>query len=191
MESFDKLGIFWLAGHDDESLSGRIQYDPAGSGINLTLVGKFDRIPVMHSQPDLRIHGKVGTDDVTLDHCFSRGANISSGVTESRFHANQMFRGAHLDGEINFRKARVELSQIGDWVGMSGIKQDSKLMAGDTLLEDYRLSFTEPFPSWLVVVMFEGEDGFGQGGDAVGAAAGAGEDPPVFEDGEAAFASAA
>nr|WP_240687370.1 hypothetical protein [Amycolatopsis suaedae] len=36
-------------------------------------------------------------------------------------------------------------------------------------------------------MVFEGEDGFGEGGDAVGAAAGAGEDAPVFEDGEAMF----
>jgi len=45
----------------------------------------------------------------------------------------------------------------------------------------------EPFSSCA----FEGEDGLGERGDAVGAAAGAVEDDPVSEGDEAAFAGAA
>lgn len=43
MRALDSLGLFWLQGHEDDALSGRLCFDPnKGGAINLTLVGKFD-----------------------------------------------------------------------------------------------------------------------------------------------------
>jgi len=38
MQSIDSLGLFRLPDHDGDQLSGRLQFDPAGGGINLSLV---------------------------------------------------------------------------------------------------------------------------------------------------------
>src|SRR5262245_14525553 len=146
MERIDKLGLFWLPGYEDDALSGRLQFDPEGAGITLSLVGIFDHAQEDDGSPELRILGWLGTDPVTLDRVFSTGTNHRSpGVAESSYYANCMFVGHHIEElEPYFQTARVTLSDLAGWVGESGITEEGSpsQRAGS---EPYRLTF-EPLP---------------------------------------------
>jgi hypothetical protein len=61
MKEFDELGLFWLPGHEEDALSGRLQFDPKEGGINLSLVGGFDNAPDNGDSLKLRILGWRGT----------------------------------------------------------------------------------------------------------------------------------
>jgi hypothetical protein len=64
MRAIDELGLFWLPGHEDDALSGRLRFDPKDDGISVSLVGAFDGAP---DSSDLlfRIIGWIGNDRVT------------------------------------------------------------------------------------------------------------------------------
>ena len=123
MKEFDELGLFWLPGHEEDALSGRLQFDPKEGGINLSLVGGFDNAPDHGDSSKLRILGWRGNDRVTLDQCLSLGTNRRApGVPESRYYANQMFVGHHFEEEeLSFQSASLRLSDLDSWVGRSGI----------------------------------------------------------------------
>jgi hypothetical protein len=122
MRAIDALGEFWLPSHEDDTLSGRLQFDPKGDGINLSLVGVFDKAP-NDSNSWFRILGWIGNDRVTLDRCFSRGPNIRSpGIDEGQYSANQMFVGHHFEqDQLAFQSVAIRLSDLDSWIGRSGI----------------------------------------------------------------------
>jgi hypothetical protein len=66
MQSIDSLGAFWLPDRDGDQLSGRLRFDPAGGGINLSLVGAFDNAVADGGEPAVRIFGWLGNNRVTL-----------------------------------------------------------------------------------------------------------------------------
>jgi len=70
IQPIDSLGLFWLPDHDGDQLSGRLQFDPAGGGINLSLV--FDNAVANGGEPTVRIFGWLGNNPVTLEGCYSR-----------------------------------------------------------------------------------------------------------------------
>jgi hypothetical protein len=107
MRAFDELGLFWLPDHDEQALSGRLQFDPKGEGISLSLVGMFDDVPEDGDQSTFRIMGWRGNDKVTLDQCLLGDRNPRApGIAESRYHANQMFVGHHFGrDELAFQSA--------------------------------------------------------------------------------------
>ena len=124
MDPIDSLGVFWLPGKEDDDLSGRLQFEPTSSGIELSLVGTFDNAVDVNTDPNGRIFGWIGSDRVTLDGCFLTKSNIRSpGVAESRYHANRMFVGHHVDARTDrFLSADVAFSHTGTWLNRSGIK---------------------------------------------------------------------
>jgi ApeA N-terminal domain 1 len=147
MEAFDELGLFWLPGHEEDALSGRLKFDPKGDGISLALVGAFDHEPDDGSHSTLRIVGWQGNDRVTLDRCFSSGRNPRApGVPESRYYANQMFIGHHFaQDELAFQSASILVSNLDSWVNRSGITiEDDYPPTGSRTQPSYSMAFTPP-----------------------------------------------
>lgn len=147
MKAIDELGIFWLASHEDDALSGRLQFDPAEGGISLSLVGDFDNVGRNSDDPGLCIHGWIGSQQVTLDQAFLRRHQLlSPGVATSVYRANQLFLGHHLDEEVpTFKKVSFTVSDLDGWVGRTGISIDDDNHAEASQPGAiYRASFTPP-----------------------------------------------
>jgi ApeA N-terminal domain 1 len=127
MQSIDSLGLFWLPDHDGDQLAGRLKFDPAGGGINLSLVGAFDNAVADGGEPAVRIFGWLGNNPVTLESCYSGGSTFGSpGVAESSYYANRMFVGHHIESELQeFQSAEATFSYADTWVGHSGIKVEN------------------------------------------------------------------
>src|SRR4051812_30105238 len=101
MRSIDKLGIFWIEGHDDDVLTGRLVFNPKNNGADLELVGWFknqDR----NSNAKVRVHGWIANEMVTLDECYSSGNFRAPGPEEVTYHANSLLVGFHLADELAF-----------------------------------------------------------------------------------------
>jgi hypothetical protein len=150
MQSIDRLGLFWLPDHDGDQLSGRLQFDPAGGGINLSLVGAFENAVADGGEPTVRIFGWLGNNRVTLESCYSKGSNFGSpGVAESSYHANRMFLGHHVESELQeFQSAEATFSYADAWVGHSGIKVE----------KDYWREQSEPAPIYTATYTPTAED---------------------------------
>jgi hypothetical protein len=147
MRAFDELGLFWLPDHEEDALSGRLQFDPMGEGISLSLVGIFGNEPDDGGHSTFRIVGWRGNDKVTLDRCFSHGRNPRApGIAESGYYANQMFVGHHFErDELAFQSASVVLSDLDSWVGRSGIAlEEPHLESVSGTQPIYRMIFTPP-----------------------------------------------
>jgi hypothetical protein len=147
MRAFDELGLFWLPGHEEDALSGRLQFDPKGDGINLSLVGAFDNAPDDGDDSEFRIVGWRGNDKVTLDRCLSHGPNLRApGIAESRYYANRMFVGHHFErDELAFQSAAVRLSDLDSWVGRSGIATEDDYPHIESRSRPiYKMAFTPP-----------------------------------------------
>jgi ApeA N-terminal domain 1 len=147
MRAIDELGLFWLPGHEDDALSGRLRFDPKDEGISLSLVGAFDSAP---DSSDLlfRIIGWIGNDRVTLDRCFSHGPNLRSpGIIESKYSVNQMFVGHHFErDELAFQSAAMRLSDLDSWIGRSGIVTEAEYPHIESRSRPiYKMAFT-PLP---------------------------------------------
>ncbi|NKE61754.1 hypothetical protein FXN61_35350 [Lentzea sp. PSKA42] len=121
MRSIDQLGVFWLEDHEDDVLSGRLTFDPSGSGVDLQLVGSFDAHDRNH-RTNVRIFGWIGNDKVTLDDCWASNSNFRApGPEEVTYYANEMFVGHHLSGELAFDSVYVMFEDLGSWVQRSAI----------------------------------------------------------------------
>lgn len=89
VEPIDSLGAFWLPDHEDEVLTGRLRFDPAGGGTRLSLVGRFKNATEDGGEPIARILGWIESKPVTLESCFATASNHRSpGVIESSYYAN-------------------------------------------------------------------------------------------------------
>jgi hypothetical protein len=148
MRAFDELGLFWLSGHEEDALSGRLQFDPKGDGINLSLVGMFDNAPDDGDDSQFRIVGWLGNDKVTLDRCLPprRKKPRAPGIADSNYYANQMFIGHHFErDELAFQSASVMLSDLDSWVGRSGIAMEDDYPDTESRTQTiYRMAFTPP-----------------------------------------------
>lgn len=149
MRSFDDLGVFWLAGYEDDTLSGQLQFDPAAGGIDLSLVGTFDRA-VDSGDATVRLNGWVGHDRITLDRCFGSGSTVPSpGVDSCKFYANRIFLGHHFGQteDLAFKSATIEISGLDSWVGRTGIASEDKpydWRDETPSASVYEMSFTPP-----------------------------------------------
>jgi ApeA N-terminal domain 1 len=146
MRAFDELGLFWLPGHEDDALSGRLQFDPKGDGLNLSLVGEFENAPDREDS-QFRILGWRGNDRLTLNRCLSYMPNVRApGITESRYYANEMFVGHHFEREeLAFQSAVVQLSDLDSWVGISGIVTENDYQHAELRSHPiYRMAYTPP-----------------------------------------------
>lgn len=139
MRSFDDLGVFWLPGHDDDRLAGRLRFDPVDGRIDLELVGVFDRESEDDGEATVRLNGWVGSERITLDRCFSAGHRFGSpGVASCRYHANRMFVGHHFaqSEDLEFRSVLLEVDHLSDWVGRTGLSlTDGRMTIGTSRRE--------------------------------------------------------
>jgi ApeA N-terminal domain 1 len=112
----DALGLFWVEGHEDDALSGRVIFSPSDR-IKLELVGRFD-----NEVDGFHIHGWVGGDKITLSDCWEAGERHPlPGVAAQEFGANRMFTGHHLaSDDLRFQSADCEVSHLADWLDRPG-----------------------------------------------------------------------
>jgi hypothetical protein len=142
MKSVDKLGLFWLPQSPEDSLSGRLIFDPA-EGVRLNLVGTFDA----HASDDshVTIHGWFGSDRVTIDDAWGTKGFQAPGVPESSYRANRMLVGHHLAGDdLIFHGAAFRLSGLNSWLDVSGLETDRRVSAEDRV--SYNITYTRPDP---------------------------------------------
>ena len=124
MDPIDDLGLFWHPGKPDRQLSGRLTFDPA-SNIRLSLVGDFGEPRNRGDETDLRLHGWIGTQPVTLDRGFALGSSMPSrGVSHTTYAANGLFLGHHIDeNPAKFSTLYLEISDLDNWVGLKGAEE--------------------------------------------------------------------
>ncbi|WP_326552880.1 HEPN domain-containing protein [Micromonospora sp. NBC_01813] len=149
MRTIDQLGLFWLDGHPDDALSGRLLFDPS-SGIELSIVGMFDNLALSEARSIRRIIGWIGSQKVTLEDAFISGSTQRSpGVSDCRFRANRLFVGAHLEGDTpTFKTVEFTASNLDSWIGISGISEYWNWEHRSSNVPDYnyRLNYRRPEP---------------------------------------------
>lgn len=148
MRSFDELGHFWFPGHEEDSLSGRLQVDLPSGRIHLELVGDFDR-SFDRDDATTRLNGHVGPERVTLDRCILLNRSLTSGASGRKYLANQMFTGHHFGQkeDLAFKAATIEVGDLNSWVRRTGIKSEDKQhdwRGGAPVDPIYEMSFTPP-----------------------------------------------
>jgi len=128
MRKIDELGVFWVEGHVDDELHGRLRFDPEDEGITLSLIGTFDAVSPNGSDELIRILGWIGTDKVTLERCYSAGIyHRSPGIPESNYRASELLLGHHAsEPSPEFQSVFVSLSDLENWIGRSGITRESQ-----------------------------------------------------------------
>lgn len=124
MRSIDKLGIFWIEGHEDDVLTGRLVFDPNGNGANLEFVGWFENQD-RNSDAKVRVHGWIANEKVTLDDCYSSGNFRAPGPEEVTYHANSLLVGFHLVGKLDFDSVFITYDDLGTWIGRGGLVSKS------------------------------------------------------------------
>jgi hypothetical protein len=126
MRKIDELGVFWVDGHEDNNLQGRLRFNPEDEGITLSLIGTFDTVPLNDTGEQLRILGWIGTKKVTLDRCYCTGTYPRSpGIAESKYRANEMLLGHHTsEPSPQFKSASASLSDLENWIGQTGISRE-------------------------------------------------------------------
>ncbi|MGW5048673.1 ApeA N-terminal domain 1-containing protein [Streptomyces griseoluteus] len=133
MRKIDELGIFWVDGHENDELQGRLRFDPEEDGIKLNLIGTFNAVNPNEEDELIRILGWIGKDKVTLENCFSVGTSQSSpGIQESSYRANAILVGHHAsEPSPEFQSATVSLSNLSNWIDRTGINRDMNLDGED------------------------------------------------------------
>jgi hypothetical protein len=150
MKDLDSAGVFWLPGHEDDRLSGRLVFSPRERNIVLSLVGIFENSPDKLAGT---IFGAIDSGEVTLNDCFSTGGSHRfPGVSETKFHVNSMLLGHNfLDPNPKFVSTAVRFSDIDSWIGRSPIddrelndlrKVNSRVAIKLQSIEETRCSFS-------------------------------------------------
>jgi hypothetical protein len=134
-EEFKKTGYFWLPSAPERKIPGTLVITDGGN-IELETVGLFDESieglnKVLTGKDGLeRIVGHIEKHGfVTLDNCFYKNKNISSGgISKSLVYVNKAFLGVAYDDKeiILFNTFQFSVEGIDGWVGLSGIKVENQ-----------------------------------------------------------------
>lgn len=135
MEAFECSGDWWLPENPDIRISGILKYNPKG-GADLELIGTFksiDDLLVLNnkvfSAPTIILGVTVNGKTITLYKCFEKSFNLSfPGLPKSIFYVNIIFIGCHFkkEEEILFDDISISYSNLEEWTGISGFKQDTE-----------------------------------------------------------------
>ena len=142
MEGVDDLGLFWLPDDEDDALAGRLVFDPNDTGTNLYLMGVFKPYLYRNASPGThkRIHGWVDNSAITLNDCLEPHVTHSApGPNRSRFHANELFVGHHLNDALEFDSVSIYLEHLDVLLGHCGINNTSSK-------DGYMIEFVRPSP---------------------------------------------
>ncbi|MFF5424743.1 MULTISPECIES: HEPN domain-containing protein [unclassified Streptomyces] len=152
MEAFETDGLFWLPGRSEETIGGRINFDPV-KGVKLSLIGSFSDSEFsddLDDGPDQSIiHGVAGKRFLMLLDCR---------VISSRFDFPGFKRDDHRAGfmlasrspldpdELKIERVSFSLSNMFDWVGLVPVSRNFHVDEETGRLIDYSLTLTPPSP---------------------------------------------
>ena len=140
MQELDLEGLFWRPEAPDREIAGRLRYDPTDGAI-LSLIepfrftatdgAKITRIDFMGNRPEdgdgIRFLGIAGSHLLTLDQCDPSGGSLeSSRIIQRRYRVIKVLMGAHfgVNDPLRFRSVTVQLSNLVQWVGHTGLSVD-------------------------------------------------------------------
>ena len=140
MQELDLEGLFWRPEAPDREIAGRLRYDPTDGAIlsliepfrfNATDGAKITRIDFMGNRPEdgdgIRFLGIAGSHLLTLDQCDPSGGSLeSSRIIQRRYRVIKVLMGAHfgVNDPLRFRSVTVQLSNLVQWVGHTGLSVD-------------------------------------------------------------------
>lgn len=125
-DKYEKLGYFWLPGHDDLKVPGTLKITDGGN-IELEIVGYFEeKSEVLNREMEFeRIIGEVEKDGlVTLENCFYTRKSYPFGtITKSRLCVNRALIGAGYEKDeiATFSSVSFTVEGISEWLGISGL----------------------------------------------------------------------
>ena len=141
MKELDVDGVFWASEDPDHKMAGRLRFKPT-DGATLSPIEplRFNssggtQVPLMElleGKPDdgagIRLLGIAGSQVVTLDRCYLLGSSLGSGrIVQRRYRVSTLLSGAHfgIDEPLSFSSVTVQLSNLVQWVGRSGLSVDT------------------------------------------------------------------
>jgi hypothetical protein len=136
MEEFKYEGFWWLPKDPSIKISGTLFFDPKTGG-RLELIGTFKTIDdlkqinkeALSSSVSIILGLSVEGKTITLYKCFETSFSISfPGITKSAFYVNIIFIGCHFEKEeeILLDEVSVNYSNLNEWAGISGFKENSE-----------------------------------------------------------------
>lgn len=129
IEEHINSGYFWLPSQPENKIPGTLKISDGGE-IELEIIGNFENSLESFNDNLIlpRIVGYIEKDGyVTLDDCFYREKNISSGcISKSFVHVNKVLSGAHYgeNEELTFSTFKFAVEGLDEWLNICGIKVD-------------------------------------------------------------------
>lgn len=140
MQELDLEGLFWRPEAPDREIAGRLRYDPTDGAI-LSLIeplrfpatdgAKITGIDFMGNRAEdgdgIRFLGIAGSHLLTLDQCDQSGGSLeSSRIIQRGYRVVNVLMGAHfgVNDPLRFRSVTVQLSNLVQWVGHTGLSVD-------------------------------------------------------------------
>lgn len=127
-DSFTEQGLFWLAGRQDDEISGTLKYDPE-SGAVLKLLGIFGELHEAFNRAmggardnhEAVIHGvTMKGKPISLLHAHDTNRQLNMpGIPHETWKSNLLVIGAHLtsaDDEAIFSKSYFRFDEIETWL---------------------------------------------------------------------------
>jgi hypothetical protein len=159
-ERVEYVGEWWIPDEKGEPWSGRLVFDPQ-LGLDLEVASTGPELAFPWDPSDIPvIHGfTVDGARVTLTHCVQSRtkAHLPGGYVAS-YSASRAFIGAHFasPGTIALDRLRFRLSDVGEWLGVSGFKSIRRATTGFAfeyeVPDDVELAAVPPFK---ITVAFE------------------------------------
>lgn len=125
-DKYEKLGYFWLPGHDDLKVPGTLKISDGGD-IELEIVGHFEKkSEVLNRELEFeRIIGEVEQDGlVTLEKCFYTRKNDPFGtITRSQLCVNRALIGVRYEEDeiVTLNSVSFTVEGLSEWIGISGL----------------------------------------------------------------------
>ena len=136
MQNLDIEGSFWTEDFPEDSVPGRLTFDPM-SGAELVLLGELPTTQrtslSFDDQPTLRILGAASGKIVTLLDCMASFAGGSiPGIIKQKFFPSMVLTGAHITSahSLAFNSVSLQFNHLLNWVGRSGIDPKGRLFRG-------------------------------------------------------------
>ena len=157
MQELDLEGLFWRPEAPDREIAGRLRFDPTDGAI-LSLIEPFrfttadeTRIPLIdlvgerpEDRDGIRFLGTAGSHLLTLDQCYLVGSSVkSSRIVQRRYRVSIILSGAHfdIDEPLSFSSVTVQLSNLVQWVGRSGLSVDLHPKGDSGKVEGVRINY--------------------------------------------------
>ncbi len=153
MEEFETPGIWWAPGtRPEDGTAGILRFKP-GEGLRLKLFGTlrpkslrtFGGAPSSRQEPRILGISESGKRMTLVDSFVAGGGMSIPGYEHEEYHAQVLYRGAHLLGEAEprFSGMEVNLTHLTDWVGESGFRGERTFTPRGALTQ-YNVTYEFP-----------------------------------------------